>query len=158
MRFIYPGSFDPITLGHLDIIKRSSLLCDELNIGVLENPSKKYSFSTTMKVDLICKVTKSIGNVKVIACGGLLIDIVKEQKCDCIIKGMRTYMDYELEKQMAGLNYDLGDGLDTVFLTASTQMQNISSTMVREIGKLGGSLSGLVPDIILEEVTKQLKS
>ncbi len=154
---IYPGSFDPVTLGHLDIIKRAARLSDELIIGVLKNSSKKALFSTDERVELLKRVTKDIKNVKVMSYDGLLVDFAHEMKADYLVRGLRAVTDFEYEIQIAQTNHKLASDVDTVFFTTSIEYSYVSSSLVREIASYGGDISGFVPEDIMEDIYKKFK-
>lgn len=149
---IYPGSFDPITLGHLDIIRRASDLVDQLIIGVLNNNSKKPAFSVEERVAMIQKVTKDIPNVTVESFTGLTVDFAKQKDARILVRGLRAVTDFEYELQIAQLNHKLHPGLDTIFLTTSVEYSYLSSSAVREIGSYGGDISGFVPKEVLKDI------
>ncbi len=156
-RGLYPGSFDPVTLGHLDIIKRASELVDELVIGVLRNSSKKNLFSTDERIDLLHRVTDGIPNVRIISFDGLLVDCAVEYGTRTIIRGLRAVTDFEYELQLAQTNKRLRPEIDTVFLTTNVEYAYLSSSIVREIASYGGDISHFVPQCILEDVYKKAK-
>ena len=157
IRAIYPGTFDPVTLGHLDIVKRSSSLVDELIVGVLENNAKNPLFSLEERVKMLEEATKDLSNVKIVLFGGLLIDFVKLMGADVIIRGLRAITDFDYELQMAQANHKLDSTTETVFLTTSVEYSYISSSTVKEIAKLGGDVTGFVPMIVAEELAKKSK-
>lgn len=153
---LYPGSFDPVTLGHLDIIRRAAALFDRVTVGVLYNAQKPSgAFSIPERLSLVEAVCKGLPNVEVHAFEGLLVEAVRTCRADAVIRALRTSADLEIELQMARLNRQLG-GVETLMLAASPQVVHISSGMVREVGRLGGSLEGLVPEAILPRVTQAL--
>lgn len=152
---IYPGSFDPVTLGHLDIIERASRLVDKLIIGVLVNGAKSPMFTTEERVELIKKVTKDMPNVVVEANDGLLVDFATAKKADVIIRGLRAVTDFEYELQIAQTNHKLNPKVDTVFLTTSVEYSYVSSSIVREIASYGGDISQFVPECIVDEIYKK---
>ncbi len=156
-RGIYPGSFDPVTLGHLDIIRRASVLVDELVIGVLKNNSKKNLFSTEERMEFLCRVTADIPNVRVISFDGLLVDCAVEYGTHTIIRGLRAVTDFEYELQLAQTNKRLRPDIDTVFLTTNVEYAYLSSSVVREIAGFGGDISHFVPECIIEDVYKKAK-
>jgi len=157
LKAIYPGTFDPVTLGHLDIVKRSSNLADELIVGVLENNAKNPLFSVEERVKMLKEATKDLGNVKIVLFGGLLIDFAKLMEADVIIRGLRAITDFDYELQMAQANHKLDSTVETVFLTTSVEYSYISSSTVKEIAKLGGDVTGFVPLIVAEELAKKAK-
>lgn len=130
---IYPGSFDPVTLGHLDIILRSSKLVDKLILGVLKNGAKKPLFTSEERVELLKKVTKDIENVEVESFDGLLVEFAKQKQANVIVRGLRAITDFEYELQLAQTNHKLYPTVDTVFLTTSVEYSYLSSSVVREI-------------------------
>ncbi len=154
---IYPGSFDPVTLGHLDIIRRASELVDELVIGVLKNNAKKGLFSTEERIDFLKRVTADIPNVRVISFDGLLVDCAVEYGTHTIIRGLRAVTDFEYELQLAQTNKRLRPDIDTVFLTTNVEYAYLSSSVVREIAEYGGDISHFVPECIIEDVYKKAK-
>lgn len=156
MRAIYPGSFDPVTYGHLDIIKRSSGLVDELIVGVLNNNAKSPLFSTEERVKMLQEVTKDIPNVKVVMFEGLLVDFAKQMNAGMIIRGLRAITDFEYELQMAQTNHKLAEGLETIFLTTSLEYSFLSSTIVKEVATYGGDISQFVPEYISKRIAEKL--
>lgn len=152
---IYPGSFDPVTLGHLDIIKRSAKMVDKLVIGVLNNSKKTPVFSVEERKSMLEKVTKDIPNVQVEAFQGLLVDFVKEQNATVIFRGLRAVSDFEYELQMAQLNRNLSPEVDTLFLATSVEYAYLSSSSVREVAKYHGDISSMVPEELLEEIKEK---
>lgn len=152
---VYPGSFDPITNGHLDIIKRASRLYDYVVVGVLNNASKKPLFSAEERKSMIDKVTEDIDNVSCDVFSGLLVDFAKQKKATVIIKGLRTVADFEYEFQMALLNKALNPEYETVFMMTDSKFSYISSSMVKEVAKYHGQLEGLVPGVLTEEINKK---
>lgn len=153
---IYPGSFDPITLGHLDIIKRGAKIFDKLIVGVLINVDKKGLFNTEERVELIKRVTKDIPNVEVISFSGLLVDLFKEYDSHVILKGLRAVSDFEYEFQMALINNKLDSEVETLFMMTSAQYSYLSSSAVKQVAKFGGSLAGLVPDEIISDIKEKI--
>ena len=156
-RGIYPGSFDPVTLGHLDIIRRAAALVDELVIGVLKNNSKKNLFSTEERMEFLRRVTADIPNVRIISFDGLLVDCAVEYGTHTIIRGLRAVTDFEYELQLAQTNKRLRPDIDTVFLTTNVEYAYLSSSVVREIAGYGGDISHFVPECIIEDVYKKAK-
>ncbi len=154
---IYPGSFDPITLGHLDVIKRSAKLMDELIIGVLQNSSKVPLFSAEERVKLIEKVVSDIPNVKVEAFDGLTVDFAKKRNATVIVRGLRAITDFEYELTIAQTNHKLNEDIDTMFLTTSVEYSYLSSSIVKEIASYGGDISKFVPESIVELVRDKYK-
>lgn len=150
---IYPGSFDPVTIGHIDIIERGAKQFDRLILGVLINQSKTPLFSVEERVDLLQKVTGHIPNISVKAFSGLLVDFARQEQASAIVRGLRAVTDFEYEVQLAQANYELYDQADTIFFTASPKYSYISSSAAREVAKFGGDLSLFVP----QEVACALK-
>ena len=152
---VYPGSFDPITNGHLDIIKRASRLYDKVIVGVLNNASKNPIFSAIERKELIDSVTADIKNVSCDVFSGLLVDFAKQNNASVIIKGLRTVTDFEYEFQMALLNKALDAEFETVFMMTDSKYSYISSSMVKEVAKYHGELDGFVPASIKEKIMKK---
>lgn len=154
---VCPGSFDPITNGHLDIIKRAAELFDEVTVLVVTNPDKKCAFSPEERCDLIRKATKDIEGVKVDSFSGLLADYVKQNGINAIVKGIRSSSDFEYEFQMALANRSLAPNAETVFITADPQNMYVSSSLIRQIACFGGDVSDFVPKNIVPEIEKRFK-
>ena len=152
---IYPGSFDPVTLGHFDIIKRSAKMVDKLVIGVLNNSKKTPVFSVEERKKMLEKVKRDIPNVEVEAFQGLLVDFVKEQNATVIFRGLRAVSDFEYELQMAQLNRNLSPEVDTLYLATSVAYAYLSSSSVREVAKYHGDISSMVPAELLEEIKEK---
>ncbi len=151
-RAVYPGSFDPITNGHLDIIKRAAKVFDEVIVGVLVNVEKKGLFDIDERVKLIERVTKSLSNVKVRSYDGLLINLMKQEEAKVIIKGLRAVSDFEYEFQMALMNNKLDSTIETVFMMTNAQYSYLSSSAVKQVAKFGGCIKELVPDEIIPDI------
>jgi len=150
---LYTGSFDPLTNGHLNIIERAAKLYDELTIGIIVNPSKKSMFSLDERKSMIEETVRSLGNVKVDCFSGLLADYVNEKGFNVVVRGLRASMDFEYEIQMAHMNARLfNESVETVFLMTDPKYSFISSSMMKEVHSLGGSIDGLVPDAILDRM------
>ena len=154
---IYPGSFDPITLGHLDIIERAAKLVDNLIIGVLNKSVKTPLFSAQERVEMMKIVTAHIPNVTVEAFDGLLVDFAKEKQAGIIVRGLRAVTDFEYELQMAQTNSKISDSVDTIFLATNVKYAYLSSSIVREIGKYGGDISHFIPEDIISLVYDKYK-
>ena len=154
---IYPGSFDPITLGHLNIIRRASKIFDKVVVCVMVNSAKKPMFSREERVELIERVVKRLPNVTVDASDILLADYAKQYEGAVLVKGLRAVSDFESEFQLALINKTMNPDLDTVFLTSSEKYTYISSSVVKEIARYGSDLSKLVPREILEDVIERSK-
>ena len=154
---IYPGSFDPVTNGHLDIITRGSKVFDKLIVGVLVNVDKVGLFPIEERVELIKRVTKHLDNVEVVSFNGLLVDLAKKNNARVILKGLRAVSDFEYEFQMALMNSQLDSDVETLFMTTSAANSFLSSSSVKQVAKFGGSISGLVPDEIVDDVIRKIK-
>ncbi|KDR94045.1 Phosphopantetheine adenylyltransferase [Peptoclostridium litorale DSM 5388] len=154
---VYPGSFDPITKGHLDIIKRGSKLFDKLIVAVLNNSQKKCMFTFEERVEMLREITAEMENVEIDAFSGLLIDYCKKKRVNAIVRGLRAISDFEYELQMAQMNRQLNSETETIFLTTSTKYSFLSSTLVKEVAGLNGDISEFVPSIVLRELNKKLK-
>lgn len=155
---ICPGSFDPVTLGHVDIIKRASKMFDKVIVAVLVNMSKKPSFSIEERIALLEQVLSDLPNVEIVGFQGLLADYAKERGAKAVVKGLRAMSDFEYEFQMALTNKKLNPDLDTVFLTSDSQYMYLSSSMVKQIASLGGDISYFVPEAIHAQVYERLKN
>lgn len=154
---VYPGSFDPVTNGHVDIIKRCSRLCDKLIVAVGNNLSKKYTFSINERMDLLNMVLKDYTNVEVDSFNGLLVDFMKSKNAITIVKGLRAISDYEYELQMALLNKNLAPEVETLFMMSDIHYSYLSSSAVKELARSGGKIDGLVPDCIKDRITAKLR-
>lgn len=153
---IYPGSFDPVTYGHLDVIHRASTMFDELVVSVLNNKAKSPLFSAEERVKMLQEATKDISNIKITSFSGLLIDYAKEIDVHIAIRGLRAITDFEYELQIAQTNRKLSGGeLDTVFLTTSLEYAYLSSSSVKEIASFGGDVSQCVPPFVMEKIYKR---
>lgn len=155
---IFPGSFDPVTNGHLDIIERASKLFDELTVAVLINPNKKYLFSAEERIELIKKTTKDYNNIKIISTSDLLVNYMKENDIKIIIKGLRAVTDFEYEFQMALMNKKLGPDTETLFMITRVENSFLSSSSVKQVAMFGGKMDGLVPDEIAESIISKMKN
>ena len=154
---IYPGSFDPITNGHLDIITRGSKVFDKLIVGVLVNVDKVGLFPIEERVELIKRVTKHLENVEVVSFNGLLVDLAKRNNARVILKGLRAVSDFEYEFQMALMNSQLDSDVETLFMTTSAANSFLSSSSVKQVAKFGVKINGLVPDEIVDDVIRKIK-
>ena len=150
-----PGTFDPVTNGHLDIIERASRHFDRLVVGVLQNPSKAPLFSVEERVSLLKEVTSGLPNVEVGSFSGLLVDYAKQQEANVIVKGLRAMTDFDYELQMAQMNHRLG-GIETFFVATNPTWSYLSSSLVRDIARLGGDVEGLVPPVVRERLRDRL--
>jgi pantetheine-phosphate adenylyltransferase len=153
---VYPGSFDPITLGHLNIVKRASRLFDKVYVCVAVNSSKRPKFSIEERVDFVKRVTQKYGNVEVDSSDGLIVDFARERDAGFIIKGLRAVSDFEMEFQIALLNKKLEPSIETVFLTADEKYTYLSSTIAREMATYSADLSQVVPREIISDVLNKL--
>ena len=151
-RAIYPGSFDPLTLGHLDMIERSAKIVDELVIGVLNNSAKNSLFSLDERVSMIKEMTESMPNVTVATFDGLLVDYMKEINATIIVRGLRAVTDFEYELQIAQTNHVENPEVETIFLTTSLQYSYLSSTIVKEFASYGGDISKFVPARFIDRI------
>ncbi len=150
---IYPGSFDPVTYGHLDIIKRAADIVDHLTVAVLNNSTKTPLFSVEERVNILKEVTKDIPNVSVESFSGLLIDYAKQKDIHVSVRGLRAITDFEYELQIAQTNHKLSNGeLDTIFLTTSLEYSYLSSSSVKEIASFNGDITQLVPEYVAKLV------
>lgn len=154
---VYPGSFDPVTSGHLDIIRRSSKMFDRLIVAVLNNNLKTPLFSADCRVKMLLKSVEGLENVSVLSFEGLLVDFVRGQNADVVVRGLRAITDFDYELQMAQTNHMLDENIDTVFLTTGLEYSYISSSTVKEIAMFGGDISGLVPECVKEDILKKAK-
>ena len=149
---IYPGSFDPVTLGHFDIIERSSMIFDRLIVGVLQNSSKSPLFSTEERVNMLRKVTEGLDNVEIMSFNGLLVDFVR---ASVVVRGLRAITDFEYELQMAQMNRVIAPEVDTMFLTTNLKYSYLSSSTVKEVARYGGDISSFLHPLVAEEVRKK---
>ena len=154
-RAIVPGTFDPITEGHMDIIRRAAQIFDEVVVAVAESPAKEPLFSHNERVELARKSTADMGNVRVEPFDGLLVDFAKEQKASVVVKGLRAITDFEYEFQMAALNYHLKQSLETLFIMSPPEYMYLSSSIVRELASLGASVDDFVPEVVAEALTRK---
>ena len=151
-RAVYPGSFDPITFGHIDIIERSAKIVDELVIAVLRNSAKNSLFSLEERVNMIKEVTKDLSNVRVETFDGLLVDYMRQIDATIIIRGLRAVTDFEYELQIAQMNHVLKEDAETIFLMTNLQYSYLSSSLVKEIASYGGDISKFVPNELIERI------
>ena len=153
---ICPGSFDPVTIGHFDIVKRASAIFDKVIVLVAYNPQKKSAFSVEERVSMLKKVTADLDNVEVDSCSGLIAEYARLHSATAIVKGLRAVTDFEYEFQMALANKKLYPEAETVFLTTASENMYLSSSVVKQIALFGGDISGLVPDILIDEIKNGL--
>ncbi len=151
MKAIYPGSFDPVTLGHLDILKRAASIFEEVTVAVLGNSGKTPLFSVQERVNILNEVTKDLNNVKVDSFEGLLVDYATESGANVVIRGLRAITDFEYELQLAQTNRKLCENIDTVFLITGLEYAYLSSSTVREVASFGGDISKFVPPYVAEQ-------
>lgn len=156
--FIYPGSFDPVTNGHLDIIERAAKICDKLIVAVLINNSKSPAFTIDERVYMLKKAVEHCENVCVESFSGLLVDYVKQKKANVIIKGLRAVSDFEYELQMALLNKNQAPEIETLFMMSNINYSFLSSSMVKELARHKGNITGLLPDAIIEDVINKFRT
>ena len=157
LRAIYPGSFDPVTNGHLDVIRRSSKMVDELIVGVLNNNAKMPLFSVEERVRMLEDVTKDIPNVRIYPFDGLLIDFAAKMEAGVVIRGLRAITDFEYELQMSQTNHKLNPDVETIFLTTSIEYSYLSSTTVKEIASYGGDITQFVPEAVVGKLEQKMK-
>lgn len=155
---VYPGSFDPVTYGHLDVIRRASVLFDEIIIGVLHNYRKSPLFSAEERVNILKEVTKDIPNITIKAFEGLSVDFVRDCQAQVIVRGLRAITDFEYELQMAQTNRILEPRIDTMFLTTSLEYAYLSSTTVKEVALFGEDISKFVPPYVAWQIALKLKA
>tara|TARA_Y100001968_G_scaffold317212_1_gene345956 strand:- start:67 stop:540 length:474 start_codon:yes stop_codon:yes gene_type:complete len=156
MKALYPGSFDPFTLGHLDLVKRGQTLFEEVIIAVLVNPSKRTTFTLERRIQQILDATKDINGVSIISYEGLTVNCAKEQKVDLILRGLRAMSDFEYELQIAHTNRSLDNNYETVFLATETHFSFLSSSVVKEVARFGGETKHMVPELVSRDL-KSLK-
>ncbi len=154
-RAVCPGSFDPVTLGHLDIVERASKIYDEVTVAVLVNKKKSSLFTVEERMALLDEVTAVYGNVRVDSFHGLLVDYCRERDIPVIVKGLRAISDFDYELQMAQMNHGLA-GVETMFMTTNPLYSFLSSSLVKEVATYGGDVSGLVPERVLASLTERL--
>jgi pantetheine-phosphate adenylyltransferase len=153
-RVVYPGSFDPVTNGHLDIISRAARLYDEVVVAVLHNLSKSALFSVEERVTMLREVTTELGNVRVDSFEGLLVDFCTANDISAIVKSLRSVSDFDYELQMAQMNYSQG-GVETLFMTTNPLYAFLSSSLVKEFARFGGNVGTLVPKSVLDRLTER---
>jgi pantetheine-phosphate adenylyltransferase len=155
-RVVCPGSFDPVTNGHLDIITRAATFCDEVIVAVAHNLSKTALFTADERVEMLREVTKAQDNVRVARFDGLVVDFCQANKASAIVKGLRAVTDFDYEMQMAQMNYSQA-GVETLFMTTNPLYAFLSSSLVKEFAKYGGDVSGLVPEQVIDRLTSRLQ-
>ncbi|MBX3562760.1 MAG: pantetheine-phosphate adenylyltransferase [Sphingomonas sp.] len=155
---VYPGTFDPITLGHMDIIRRAAHLVDKLVIGVTTNPSKSPMFTVEERLAMVVRETQDVpGNISVVAFDSLLMDFAVREGAAMIVRGLRAVADFEYEYQMAGMNQQLNDDIETIFLMADVSLQPIASKLVKEIALYGGAIVRFVTPTVADEVRARVE-
>jgi pantetheine-phosphate adenylyltransferase len=155
IKAIYPGTFDPMTNGHLDLIARGAKIFDQLVVAVLANAQKSPLFSVAARCAMLSAAVKHLPNVSVESFDGLLVDFVREQQAQAVLRGIRAISDYEYELQMALMNRRLAPDLETVFMMPAEKFSYVSSRLVKEIFRLGGSVEGLVPELVLHKLKER---
>jgi pantetheine-phosphate adenylyltransferase len=150
-----PGTFDPVTNGHLDIIERAARRFDALTVGVLDNPAKQPLFTAEERVTLLKEVTQDLPNVAVEAFAGLLVEYASRKGADVVVKGLRAVTDFEFEIQMAQMNHSLS-GMETLFMTTAPQWSFLSSSLVKEVARFRGDVSALVPAVVADRLRERL--
>lgn len=156
IKAIYPGTFDPITVGHLDVIKRASKIYDKLIVAVMENNKKNCTFTEVERKAMIEKCVKDLPNVKVVIGDGLTVDFAKKNNCNVIIRGIRAVSDYESELALATANMSLDEKIETVFMVAKPELSFLSSSIAKEIASFNGDISSYIPKPIIKDVSKKL--
>ncbi|MCI8705335.1 pantetheine-phosphate adenylyltransferase [Lachnospiraceae bacterium JLR.KK009] len=151
-RAIYPGSFDPVTFGHIDMIERSAKIVDELVVAILVNSAKNPLFSVEERVSMLREITGHVPNIKITSFHGLLIDYARKVDASIIVRGLRAVTDFEYELQIAQTNRIVDDRVDTVFLTTSLEYAYLSSTIVKEVASYGGDISHFVPEQLIDRI------
>ena len=154
---LYPGTFDPITFGHIDIVKRAAKVVDALYVGVAENKNKKTLFSTSERLEIVTKCLLGIKNIRIVSFNTLTVKFCKKIKATIIFRGLRVVTDFEHEFQLSGMNNRLDNSIQTIFLMADIENQLISSNMVKEIAQLGGNISKFAPKEAIVYLNKKLK-
>jgi pantetheine-phosphate adenylyltransferase len=154
---VYPGTFDPITLGHLDIIRRGVHLVDRLVVGVTTNPSKEPMFTVAERMEMVRREVSDVPEVTVVEFDSLLMDFAEREGATLILRGLRAVADFEYEYQMAGMNQQLNDRIETVFLMADVSLQPIASRLVKEIARYGGAIDKFVTPSVAADVAAKLK-
>ncbi|AKG54196.1 phosphopantetheine adenylyltransferase [Dehalogenimonas sp. WBC-2] len=154
---LYPGSFDPVTAGHLDIISRSAKIFDKLIVGVYDTPDKKLMFTTAERVDLARQAVADLPNVEVKPFSGLMVEFAKREGVATVVRGLRVNNDFELEFDMAMINRRLAPEIELVCLLASPDYQFLSSSILKEVARLGGNIDGLVPPFVADAVRRKVQ-
>jgi len=153
---VYPGSFDPVTNGHLDIIERASKLFDKLIVAVLINSNKSPMFTVEKRMEFLEESCKGINNIEVASFDGLLIEFMKKKNANTIVKGLRAVSDFEYEFQMALMNRKLNPEIETIFMMTSNKYSYLSSSLIKEVAKFGGCVKGLIPEVVEKELYRKI--
>ena len=156
MRVMYPGSFDPITIGHIDLIERSSVKFDEVVVAIMANDDKLGTFTMEDRFEMVKRAVKHLDNVTVVIGEGLTVEFAKEMDCCLLVRGIRAVMDYEMELQQATANRILDSNIETLFLVASPRYSYISSSVARELARYGADLSSFVPDFVAKALYEKM--
>jgi len=156
-RAVYPGMFDPVHNGHVDVIQRSLQIFDELIVAVVANPSKQPLFSVKERLEMIDEATSELSNFRIVAFDGLLIDLVARERADCIVRGIRAVSDFEYEFQMALMNRKLRPTCETVFLMPHERYTYISSRLIKEVASFGSAVTGMVPPCVAKRLTDKFQ-
>lgn len=156
IKAIYPGTFDPITIGHLDIISRASKIYDKLVVAIMDNPSKNCVFTKEERIELIKKCIKEYSNVEVVLGEGLTVDFARKMNCKVIVRGIRALTDYEYELAQATANMNLDKDIETVFLVAKPELSFLSSSIAKEIARFNGDIKPYIPKQIIKDVQKKI--
>ena len=154
---VCPGSFDPVTIGHIDVITRASKLFDQVIVLALINPLKKPCFTAEERIDMLRRATSHLSNIEVDAADCLLAAYMRQKQATVIVKGLRAVTDFEYEFQMALINQKLNHEIDTIFLTAQADNMYLSSSLVKEVGGFGGDITDFVPECVLQDVLKKIR-
>jgi len=157
VRAVCPGSFDPVTSGHIDVIERAARVFEEVIVAVAPNPAKKHLFTVEERIEMLQASTNHLPNVRIDTFDGLLVDYVKSQDAGVIVKGLRALSDFEFEFQMALINRNLTPEVETVFMMTGAEYSYLSSSIVREIAGFGGSVKGLVPEIVESRLREKFR-
>lgn len=153
---VYPGTFDPITNGHIDLLKRASKLFDHVTLAVAQNPNKQPLFNLRERVEMAQHAMTAYNNISVVGFDNLLVDFTHEQNACVILRGLRAVSDFEFEFQLAGMNRSLAEDIETIFLTTAEQYAYLSSSIVKEVARLGGDITKFVPQQVIAEINKKL--
>jgi pantetheine-phosphate adenylyltransferase len=157
-RAVYPGMFDPVHNGHVDLIQRSLRIFDELIVAVAVNPSKTALFTVAQRLEMIDEATHGLTNLRILAFDGLIVDLVRRERADCIVRGLRAVSDFEYEFQMALMNRKISDTVETVFLMPHERYTYISSRLIKEVASFGTPVAGLVPPVVEKRLSEKFPS